>query len=102
MSIKLLVHSRSDPLKWALRVLPFYYALTAGILALFVVISGGHGIPTLEKMGAGEAIGIILGTFAGVFIIATLFFLPYYHAKYVPLQPYPTLLFCLLTPYKTR
>ena len=42
MSIKLLVHSRADPMKWAMRVLPVYYALTAGILALFVVISGGR------------------------------------------------------------
>ncbi len=81
MSIKLLVHSRSDPMKRALRLLPFYYALTAGILALFIVIRGGHGIPTLEQMGAGEAIGSILGVVAGVLIISTVFFLPYYHAK---------------------
>ncbi|MAD83756.1 MAG: hypothetical protein CL912_12410 [Deltaproteobacteria bacterium] len=81
MSIKLLVHSRADPMKWALRVLPVYYALTAGILALFIVISGGHGIPTLEEMGPGKAIGIILGVFAGVLIISAVFFVPYYHAK---------------------
>ncbi|KAG4414771.1 hypothetical protein IFR04_012084 [Cadophora malorum] len=83
MSIKLLVHSRADPMKWALRVLPVYYALTAGILALFIVISGGHGIPTLEEMGPGKAIGIILGVFAGVLIISAVFFVPYYHAKLV-------------------
>ncbi|KIV81941.1 hypothetical protein PV11_04088 [Exophiala sideris] len=82
-SIQMLVHSRKDPLKWAIRVLPVYYALTAGILALFIVISGEHGIPTLKQMGAGEAIGIILGVFAGMLVIAALFFLPYYHAKLV-------------------
>lgn len=49
MSIKVLVHWQKDSLKWALRVISFYYALTAGILALFIVISGGHGIPTLEE-----------------------------------------------------
>ncbi|KAG9246837.1 phosphate transporter [Calycina marina] len=83
MSIKVLVHDRKDPMKWALRVLPFYYALTAGILALFLVISGGHGIPTLDEMGAGQATGIILGVFGGVLIVAAVFFLPYYHAKLV-------------------
>lgn len=45
----MLVHWQKDSLKWALRVISFYYALTAGILALFIVISGGHGIPTLEE-----------------------------------------------------
>lgn len=80
----MLVHSRADPMKWALRVLPFYYALTAGILALFIVISGGHGIPTLEQMGPGEAVGIVLGVFFGVMAISALFFVPYYHQKYVP------------------
>lgn len=83
MSIKVLVHWQKDPLKAALRVISFYYALTAGILALFIVISGGHGIPTLEEMGAGEAVGIILGVFFGVWLIAAVFFLPYYYRKYV-------------------
>lgn len=80
-TIQLTVHSRKDPLKAALYMLPFYYALTAGILALFVVISGGHGVPTLEEMGAGEAIGIILGVFFGVLVFTAIFFLPYYYRK---------------------
>ena len=83
MSIKVLVHSRADPLKAALRVIPFYYALTAGILALFVVISGGHGIPTLEEMGTGKAVGIILGVFFGVLAISFIFFLPYFYRRSV-------------------
>jgi hypothetical protein len=62
-SIRLLVHSREDPMKWALRVLPFYYAITAAILALFIVVSGGHGIPKLEVLGAGKAWGIVIGVF---------------------------------------
>jgi hypothetical protein len=70
-------------LKWAIRILPVYYALTAGILSLFIVISGGHGIPTLKQMGADEATGIILGVFAGILAISTIFFLPYYYRKYV-------------------
>lgn len=81
MSIKILVHWQKDPLKAALRVITFYYAFTAGVLALFIVISGGHGIPTLEQMGPGEAIGITLGVFFGVWLIALVFFLPYYYRK---------------------
>lgn len=80
MSIKLLVHQRKDPLKWGLRVITFYYALTAGILALFIVVEG-HGIPTIEKQGAGQVTGIILGVFFGVWILSALFFLPYFYAK---------------------
>jgi len=80
-SIKVLVHSRKDPLKAALRVITFYYALTAGILALFIVISGGHGIPKLEKIGTGKVVGIILGVLFGAWAIAAICFLPYYYRK---------------------
>ncbi|KAI7012885.1 phosphate transporter, partial [Hortaea werneckii] len=77
MTIKLLVHQQKDPLKAALRVITFYYALTAGILALFIVISGGHGIPSPEDLGAGKACAIVLGTFFGVWALSAIFFLPY-------------------------
>ncbi|RMY70247.1 hypothetical protein D0863_05921 [Hortaea werneckii] len=83
MTIKLLVHQQKDPLKAALRVITFYYALTAGILALFIVISGGHGIPSPEDLGAGKACAIVLGTFFGVWAVSAIFFLPYYHAKLI-------------------
>lgn len=83
MSIKLLVHQRKDPLKSALYVITFYYGLTAGILALFITISGGHGIPTPEDMGAGTACGIVLGVFFGVWLFSAIFFLPYYYRKLI-------------------
>jgi phosphate/sulfate permease len=83
LSIRLLVHSRKDPLKAAIRVIPFYYAVTAGILALFIVMDGGHGIPTPEELGAGKAAGIILGVFAGVLVISAVFFVPYFQAKLI-------------------
>lgn len=81
MSIRVLVHGRKDPLNAALQMITFYYALTAGILALFFVVSGGHGYPTLEELGAGKAVGIVLGVFFGVWIFSALFFLPYYYRK---------------------
>lgn len=82
LSIRLLVHSRADPLKAALRVISFYYALTAAVLTLFIVISGGHGIPSLDEMGASKVIGIILGVFFGVLAFSFLFFTPFFYAKY--------------------
>ncbi|KAM0714222.1 hypothetical protein Q7P37_010009 [Cladosporium fusiforme] len=83
MSIKVLVHWQKDPLKAGLRVITFYYGLTAGILTLFIVISGGHGIPTPEEMGAGKIIGIVLGVFFGVWALSAAFFLPYYYRKLI-------------------
>ncbi|KAK3181890.1 hypothetical protein K4F52_006793 [Lecanicillium sp. MT-2017a] len=83
MTIRVLVHSRKDPLKAALRVIPFYYAVTAGILALFIVMDGGHGIPTVEEMGPGKAAGIIIGVFGGVLVISAVFFVPYFNAKLI-------------------
>ncbi|KAK9551127.1 hypothetical protein V6000_004903 [Aspergillus fumigatus] len=46
MRVRLVVLSRQDPIKWVLLVLPFYHALTAEILALFMVLGGGHGVPS--------------------------------------------------------
>ncbi|KAF5236251.1 hypothetical protein FANTH_11365 [Fusarium anthophilum] len=83
LSIRVFVHDRKDPMKAALFALPFYYSITAAILSLFIIMDGGHGIPTPEQMGAGEACGIILGVFGGVWIISTVFFVPYFHAKLV-------------------
>lgn len=36
LSIKLLVLKRADPLKWGLRLIPFYFGITGGIFALFI------------------------------------------------------------------
>lgn len=83
LSIRFFVHSRKDPLKAAIIAIPFYYAATAAILALFIVISGGHGIPTIDEMGTGMVCGIVFGVFAGVWLISVLFFVPYFRAKLI-------------------
>lgn len=80
--LKLSVLDRSDPLKWAMRLIPFYLALTGSILALFIVIELPTA-PSLEEFGAGKASGIILGTFAGIFAIALIFFKPYFHRRII-------------------
>lgn len=81
-SVKYLVLERKDSLKWALRLIPFYLALTAGILTLFIMIELPDG-QDLEEFGTGKAVGIILGVFGGCLLIAYTFFLPYFQRRLV-------------------
>ena len=81
-TIKYAVLERKDSFKWALRLIPFYLAFTAAILALFIVVEVPTA-PSLEEFGAGKAVGIILGVFAGVLLIAYVFFMPYFKRRLV-------------------
>ena len=79
------VLERQDSFKWALRLIPFYLAFTAAILALFLAVE----IPGSPDLGdvAGEIAGSILAVFFGVLIIAYVFFLPYFKRKLVKEDP---------------
>jgi phosphate/sulfate permease len=81
MTIKLGVHSRKDPLKWGLRLIPWYLAFTAGVLALFIIDELPNG-ESLEEMGP-KAIGIILGVFFGMLAIGYIFFVPYFTRRLI-------------------
>ncbi|EPS27243.1 hypothetical protein POX_e06218 [Penicillium oxalicum] len=81
-TLKYSVLERRDPLKWAMRLIPFYLAITGAILALFIVVEAPTA-PSLEEFGAGKAAGIILGVFAGCLVIAYVFFMPYFHRRLV-------------------
>lgn len=85
-TIKFGVMERQDPFKWGMRLIPFYLAFTASILALFLVIEAPTA-PSLEEFGAGKAVGIILGVFFGVLLIAYVFFVPYFHRRLVKNDP---------------
>lgn len=73
---------RKDPLKWGLRLIPWYLAFTAGVLALFIIDELPNG-ESLEEMGTGKAIGIILGVFFGILAVGYVFFVPYFHRRLV-------------------
>ncbi|OAL42671.1 putative phosphate-repressible phosphate permease [Pyrenochaeta sp. DS3sAY3a] len=79
-SVKYSVLERKDPLKWAMRLIPVYLALTGAILALFIVIEAPTA-PSLEEFGAGKAIGIIFGVFGACLLIAYVFFMPYFERR---------------------
>lgn len=81
-TVKYTVLEREDSFKWGMRLIPWYFALTAAILALFIVIEAPTA-PSLEEFGAGNAAGIVLGVFFGVLLIAYVFFIPFLKRKLV-------------------
>ncbi|THW97145.1 phosphate transporter [Aureobasidium pullulans] len=81
-SVKYSVLERKDSFKWAMRLIPYYLALTAAILVLFIVVETPTA-PSLEEFGAGKAVGIILGVFFGVLAISYIFFIPYFKRRLV-------------------
>ncbi|KAF2744979.1 putative phosphate-repressible phosphate permease [Sporormia fimetaria CBS 119925] len=80
--VKYSVLERKDSFKWAMRLIPFYFAFTAGILAMFITIETPTA-PSLEEFGAGKAVGIVLGCFFGVLIISYIFFIPFFKRKLI-------------------
>lgn len=81
-TVKHAVLERQDPFKWAMRLIPFYFAMTGGILALFIVVEAPTA-PSLEEFGAGKAAGIILGVFFGCLVICYIFFMPFFKRKLI-------------------
>lgn len=85
-TIKYLVLERKDSFKWAMRLIPWYLAFTGGVLALFITIEA-PGLDSLEELGAGNAVAIVLGTFFGCLAISYIFFVPYFHRRLVRQDP---------------
>lgn len=85
-TLKYAVLERKDSFKWAMRLIPFYLAFTAAVLALFIVVEAPTA-PSLEEFGGGKAAGIILGVFFGVLLIAYVFFMPYFERRLVKKDP---------------
>ena len=81
-SLKYSVLERKESFKWAMRLIPFYLAFTAAILALFIVVEAPTA-PSLEEFGAGRAVGIVLGVFAGMLLVAYVFFMPYFKRRLI-------------------
>lgn len=79
--LKYSVLERQDSLKWGMRLIPVYFGFTAAILALFITIEAPGS--DIDALGAGRAVGIILGVFAGVTLICYIFFLPFFERKLI-------------------
>lgn len=85
-TVKYLVLERKDPFKNAMRFIPFYFATTGALLALFIVVEAPTA-PSLEEFGAGKAVGIILGVFFGCLAICYIFFMPFFKRKLIMKDP---------------
>jgi len=81
-TLKYGVLERQDSLKAAMQLIPFYLAFTAAILALFIVVEAPTA-PSLEEFGTGKVVGIVLGVFFGVLLIAYIFFMPYFKRRII-------------------
>ncbi|KAI3534675.1 phosphate transporter [Colletotrichum filicis] len=81
-SLKFTVLERENSFEKAMKVIPFYLAFTAAILALFITVEA-PGAPLLEELGAGIVCGIILGVFFGILLLSYIFFVPYVHRRLV-------------------
>lgn len=81
-TLKYSVLERTDSFKWAMRLIPFYLAMTGAILALFIVVEAPTA-PSLEEFGAGKAAGIIIGVFFGCLLVAYVFFMPYFKRRLI-------------------
>jgi len=85
LTLKYAVLERKDSFKWAMRLIPLYFALTAGILALFITVEAPGS--DLDALGAGTAVGIILGVFFFALIVCYVFFIPFFERKLVKQDP---------------
>ena len=81
-TLKFAILERQNSFDKAMKAIPFYLAFTGSVLALFITIEA-PGAPSLEDLGAGTAVGIVLGVFFGVLLIAYVFFVPYFHRRLV-------------------
>lgn len=81
MVVRLSVLDRSNPLRMGFILLPLYYGFTAAVFSMFIIVEGSHGIPSLDELGAGRVVGIVLGIFFGISILSAIFFVPYFWRK---------------------
>eukprot|EP01133_Synstelium_polycarpum_P000460 gene460-551_t len=82
MLIKGVVLLRSNPLQWAIYTSPFFFLIAGTICTLSIVYKGSPALG-LNKKPAAYITGVTLGTGAGCFILAALFFVPFLHVKMI-------------------
>ena len=82
MLIKTVVHSRKDPVKWAVFTSPFFFLIAGTICTLTVVYKGSPNLG-LDKKPAWYIVSVTLGVGFGLFLLSGLFFVPYVHCKVV-------------------
>ncbi|WWC63629.1 uncharacterized protein I303_106234 [Kwoniella dejecticola CBS 10117] len=82
MLIKLIVHVRANPTRWAVWTSPFFFLVAATICTLSIVYKGSPSLG-LAKKPKTYIVAVTMGTGAGVCLLSALFFVPYVHAKVI-------------------
>ncbi|KAF2841294.1 phosphate transporter [Patellaria atrata CBS 101060] len=77
---KYAVMKRQNPVRNAFYTVPFYFALTSGLLTMLIVWKGAS---SKIKLSGGEIAGTILGVAFGVAALVCIFFLPYLYRKLI-------------------
>lgn len=91
------VLKRKDPFRAGLYYIPFYFALTSGVLTMLIVWKGGKSLSgpqmglslikslaaklNVSKWSAGQIVGCVFGVAFGVMALCIIFFLPYLHRR---------------------
>lgn len=86
MLIKVLVHMRRNPLPWAVRSAPLFFLIAGTICTLSIVYKGSPSL-NLAARPAGFIAAVTLGVGGGLFVLATIFFVPFLIAKVVRRDP---------------
>ncbi|KFY12499.1 hypothetical protein V492_03838 [Pseudogymnoascus sp. VKM F-4246] len=82
MLIKLTVHARKEPVRWAVFTSPFFFLIAGTICTLSVVYKGSPNLG-LDKKPAWYIVAVTLGVGFGLFLLSALFFVPYVHCKVI-------------------
>ncbi|KAF4121697.1 inorganic phosphate transporter, PiT family [Geosmithia morbida] len=103
-TMKYLVLERKDSFPRAIRAIPFYFAFTATVLALFFTMELpiSPGIRGEGALHPGVVVGIALGVFAAIFALSSFFFVPYVKLRFVRLDPRARIYHVVLGPLLNR
>jgi sodium-dependent phosphate transporter len=80
MMIKLIVHVRKNPVKWAVYTSPFFFLVAGTICTLSIVYKGSPNLG-LNKKPAWYVAAVTMGTGGGVALLSAIFFVPWVYAK---------------------
>ncbi|KAI9843685.1 MAG: hypothetical protein M1837_006152 [Sclerophora amabilis] len=76
------VLKRKDPLRAGFYMIPFYFAVTSGILTMVIVWKGAP-ILEIDDWTGGQVAGCVLGVAFGVVALYVIFLLPFLHRRLV-------------------
>ncbi|KAK5996193.1 Phosphate-repressible phosphate permease pho-4 [Cladobotryum mycophilum] len=82
MLIKMVVHVRKNPTKWAVYTSPFFFLIAGTVCTLSIVYKGSPNLG-LGKKPAWYIAAVTMGTGGGVAILSAIFFVPFIHSKVI-------------------